>query len=262
MSTGSGEPFITLIHDGPVTEPAEEVRVPESKMEKGAVFFDAGETLVHPSPSFPELFRETCAMHGLEVDIPEVSRVTRRLMSEVEERQRNGFTFSDHPERSRRFWLDFYTRLVGELGYRGGDGLARDLYRVFSDPARYDAYPDARESLQALRERGYRLGLISNFEPWLEDLLRRLGLADFFSIMVISGREGVEKPHPRIFRIALERLGAPPGACLHVGDSPESDYRGAREAGMRAVLLDRWGRHPSFPGERISDLRELLNLLE
>lgn len=226
------------------------------------MFLDAGETLVHPIPSFPELFREVCASHGLTVDMMEVSRATRSLMAEVEERQKEGFTFSDHPEKSRRFWLDFYSRLVGELGYRGGDGLPWELYRVFSDPERYDAYPDAREAVSGLRERGFRLGLISNFEPWLEGLLARLGLADYFSVLVISGKEGIEKPHPRLFGIALERVGAHPGECLHVGDSPNSDYRGAREVGMRAVLLDRWGRHPFFPGERISDLRELLTLLD
>lgn len=226
------------------------------------MFLDAGETLVHPVPSFPELFREVCGSHGLEVDLVKVSRVTRALMSEVEERQKNGFTFSDHPERSRRFWLDFYARLVGELGYRGDDGLPRELYRVFSDPGRYDAYPDARETVVGLQERGFRLGLVSNFEPWLESLLERLGLAEHFSVLAISGKEGVEKPHPRLFEIALERLGVTPGKCLHVGDSPESDYHGARLVGMRAILLDRWGRHPSFPGERISDLRELLDLLD
>ena len=227
-----------------------------------AVFLDAGETIVHPSPSFPELFREACASHGLEVDMARVSVVTRALMAEVEERQREGFAFSDHPEKSRRFWLDFYSRLVGELGYRGDDGLAWDLYCLFSDPGRYEAYPDAREAILGLKERGYRLGLISNFEPWLEDLLQRLGLADHFSVLVISGKVGVEKPHPRLFEIAMERLGVSPGECLHVGDSPNSDYLGARAVGMDAVLLDRWGRHPSFPGRRISDLRELLALLK
>ncbi len=242
--------------------PLEEEYIPLSGKGVHAVFFDAGETLVHPVPSFPELFREVCLAHGLEVDMLQVSRVTRGLMAEVEERQREGFTFSDDPEKSRRFWLRFYARLVGELGYRGDDGLAQDLYRIFSDPERYDAYPDAREAVASLRDRGYRLGLISNFEPWLEDLLVRLGLADLFSVLVISGKEGVEKPHPRLFEIALERVGARPEECLHVGDSPNSDYRGAREVGMRAVLLDRWGRHPSFAGERISDLRELLTLLD
>lgn len=226
------------------------------------VFFDAGETLVHPVPSFPGLFTQICESYGLQVDLQVVSRTTRRLMAEVEERQRKGFTFTNHPEKSRRFWLSFYDRLVRELGYRGDDGLALALYQTFSRPEHYDAYPDARETLAGLRERGFRLGLISNFEPWLEDLLERLGLADFFTTMVISGNEEFEKPHPRLFRLALERMGADPEHSLHVGDSPVSDYAGAREVGIRALLLDRWGRHPGFEGECITDLRELLSLLD
>ena len=61
--------------------------------------------------------------------------------------------------------------------------------------------------------------------------------------------------------LALERGGIEPERSLHVGDSPISDYEGPREVGMRAVLLDRWGRFPDFEGERVADLRELPGLL-
>ncbi|MBC7247807.1 MAG: HAD-IA family hydrolase [Actinobacteria bacterium] len=226
-----------------------------------AIFFDAGETLVHPVPSFPQLFSSQCAAYGLEVDLLAVSKTTRRLMAEVEARQVKGFTFSNHPEKSRRFWLSFYGRLVRELGYEGDDGLAHALYETFSRPENYTAYQDARETLQRLADRGHRLGLISNFEPWLEDLLDELGLSGFFQVMVVSGKERYEKPHPRIYELALRRMGATAEDSLHVGDSPVSDFDGARGVGMRAVLLDRWNRFPDFRGERIESLRELPDLL-
>lgn len=226
-----------------------------------AIFFDAGETLVHPVPSFPQLFSTVCDSYGLQVDLLVVSRTTRMLMAEVEARQVKGFTFSNHPEKSRRFWLSFYGRLVRELGYVGDDGLAQSLYDTFSRPENYTAYQDAREALQCLKERGHRLGLISNFEPWLEELLDRLGLATFFEVMVVSGNERYEKPHPRIYQLALQRMGVVAEAALHVGDSPVSDFDGARRVGMRAVLLDRWNRFPDLQGERIESLRELPALL-
>ncbi len=225
------------------------------------IFFDAGETLIHPVPSFPQLFASVCADYGLEVDLLAVSRTTRKLMGEVEARQAKGYTFSNHPEKSRRFWLSFYGRLVRELGYLGGDGLAQSLYETFSSQQNYAAYQDAREVLEVLAGKGYRLGLISNFEPWLEGLLEGLGLAAFFQIMVVSGNERYEKPHPRIYELALERTGAGAEESLHVGDSPVSDFDGARKVGMRAVLLDRWNRFPDFEGERIESLRELPPLL-
>ncbi|MBC7230148.1 MAG: HAD-IA family hydrolase [Actinobacteria bacterium] len=226
------------------------------------VFFDAGETLVHPEPSFPQLFKQVCASHGLEVDLSLLPAATRCLMAGVEERQKEGYTFTNDAEESRRFWLDFYSRLVRELGGEEADGdLPLHLYRTFSDPANYTAYHDVPETLARLREEGYRLGIISNFEAWLQDLLDDLDLSRHFEVMVISGRERYEKPHPEIYALALRRAGVHARRALHVGDSPLSDYRGPREAGMRAVLLDRWGRFPDFGGERVRDLRELPELL-
>jgi len=226
------------------------------------VFFDAGETLIHPLPSFPELFLSVCAEHGLEADLDLLRISTRKLMAGVEDRQRHGYTFSNEATKSRRFWLDFYGSLVRELGYPHDDGfLPQALYHTFSDPSNYGEYHDVRETLEELRGRGLRMGLISNFEVWLEDLLEDLGLIEFLEVRVISGREEYEKPHPRIYELALERSGADPERSLHVGDSPISDYDGAREAGIRAVLLDRWGRFPDFAGERVQDLRELPELL-
>ncbi|MBN2028142.1 MAG: HAD-IA family hydrolase [Actinobacteria bacterium] len=226
------------------------------------VFFDAGETLIHPLPSFPELFLSVCAENGLEADLDHLRTTTRKLMAGVEDRQRYGYTFSNEASKSRRFWLDFYGSLVRELGYAHEDGLLPEaLYQTFSDPSNYGEYHDVRETMEEFRRRGLRMGLISNFETWLEDLLEDLGLMEFLEVLVISGREEYEKPHPRIYELALERSGADPGRSLHVGDSPISDYDGARDAGMRAVLLDRWGRFPDFEGERVQDLRELPGLL-
>jgi putative hydrolase of the HAD superfamily len=184
-------------------------------------------------------------------------------MAGVEDQQRQGYTFSNETRKSRHFWLDFYGSLVGEMGYAQEDGaLPVALYDTFSLPANYGAYHDAHETLLELRGRGLRMGLISNFEPWLEDLLSDLGMLGYLEVLVISGKESYEKPHPRIYELALERGGVQPQRALHVGDSPISDYVGARDAGMRAVLLDRWGRFPDFSGEVVRDLRELPGLLD
>ena len=227
------------------------------------VFFDAGETLVHPMPSFPQLFMEVCAEHGLEANLETLSSATRRIMAGVEERQRQGYTFSNDAGKSRRFWLDFYARLTSEMGHVREDGmLPLALYEAFSRPSAYGAYHDAHAVLRELRGRGLRMGLISNFETWLEGLLRDLGMLDYLEVLVISGQEAYEKPHPRIYELALQRAGVPPYAALHVGDSPVTDYDGARAAGMRAVLLDRWGRFPHFEGEMVKSLGELPALLD
>lgn len=107
----------------------------------------------------------------------------------------------------------------------------RDAWRVF---------PDVLPLLRSLRERGYRLGLLTNgAESQQLDKLARTGLDEAFDAVCVSERIGVQKPDQRAFTLLAERLGVDPQACVFVGDDPEKDVRGARRAGMHAVLVDR-----------------------
>jgi putative hydrolase of the HAD superfamily len=136
------------------------------------------------------------------------------------------------------------------------------LYAAFTDRTNYASFDDVRAALTALRDAGVRLGVISNYEAWLEDLLRDLELTSLLSVRVVSGVEGVEKPDPAIFNLALERIGLPAGDVVYVGDVPDFDIEPAAAVGMFPVLIDRRGRHPDFAGPRVRDLRELPALLE
>jgi putative hydrolase of the HAD superfamily len=85
----------------------------------------------------------------------------------------------------------------------------------------------------------YRLGLVSNFThpPALEQILVRVGLDPFFEPIVISGRLGVRKPHPAIFRELTRLLAVTPDETVFVGDELQADIVGARKAGMRTVWM-------------------------
>jgi putative hydrolase of the HAD superfamily len=131
------------------------------------------------------------------------------------------------------------------------------LYDEFIKYETYRLYPDVLPALEALRERGVALGIISNWEGWLESLLLHLQIRDFFATTTISGHHGVEKPDPRIFELALRGLGVAPAEAAHVGDSVPHDVEGARRAGLLPVLIDRHGAHGRREYLRIADLREL-----
>ncbi len=228
------------------------------------IFFDAGDTLVHPYPSFPGLFKQICAEHGLEVDGDRVPAVAGALLAGFTDKQRAGWTFSADPVVSKAFWYDFYGAALRELGADvNTDKLVTALYTDFSDPANYQVFPDVKPCLDDLQAQGYTLGIISNFEPWLEVLLHELGLHDYFEPVIISGVVGVEKPHPRIFELALAEAGTEADKAAHVGDSMTSDVEGAQEAGLTPVLIDRHDRYDDSEGIlRIEDLRELSTLLD
>ncbi len=124
-----------------------------------------------------------------------------------------------------------------------------------------DVLPGVRESLARFRRAGLRLAVVSNANGTVRLLLGRLGLLDAFEAVLDSAVEGVEKPDPRLFRLALERLGAQPAEAVHVGDLYYVDVVGARAAGLRAVLLDERGRWPQADCPRIASLLELADHL-
>lgn len=232
------------------------------------VFFDAGETLLRPHPSFSELFASTSRAYGVEVSPEDVHRVQSEMaphlvdLVEDAEAEENlsykGSSLSE--EESERFWMHLYRRLLRALGIED-EGLARALFDVFSSSASYKLFDDVLPTLDAVSAAGYRMGLISNFERWLEQMLVDLEVGHHFEPSIISGIVGIEKPDPAIYELALERAGVAPENAVHVGDSPEMDVRPAASIGIQGILLDRAGRYPGAKNHRISSLEELPPLL-
>jgi putative hydrolase of the HAD superfamily len=93
------------------------------------------------------------------------------------------------------------------------------------------------ESLGRLRSAGLRLGVVSNSDGRVEQALQAAGLIDYFDVVVDSHQLGIEKPDPRIFRVALDALSVRPDEAIYIGDLYEVDVMGAQSAGIEAVLL-------------------------
>jgi putative hydrolase of the HAD superfamily len=227
-----------------------------------AVFFDVGETLVHPFPSFPALFAQVVEREGHRVLPEDVHRASRAVTERFSQASRDGERWTTSPERSRAFWDSVYELMLETLGLPSGDGLRDTLYEAFTDRANYALFDDVRPALERLTSEGYALGLISNFEAWLDDLLADLDVREVFTVRVISGIEGVEKPDPRIYRLALERAGVEAREAAYVGDNPEFDVGPPAALGMFPVLIDRRGRHAQHVGTRITDMAELPEVLD
>jgi len=120
---------------------------------------------------------------------------------------------------------------------------------------------DVVPTLARLRALGLRLVVVSNANGRLAFLMERLGLAPAFDVMLDSHVEGVEKPDPRLFRIALERSRGRAETTLHVGDLYHVDVAGARAAGLRAVLFDAADLYPEADCPRVRSLTELADRL-
>lgn len=226
------------------------------------VFLDAGETILHPHPSFAELFATVAGDNGHDIAVEDLRRVQEQLAPHlVDLAEDTGVADpSLSADASRAFWSFLYRRLLEELGVRD-EGLVAKLYATFSSASSYALFDDVLPTLGELHDSGYRLGLISNFEQWLQEMLIELEVGHLFDIAVISGVEGVEKPDPAIYELALERASVDPANAVHVGDSPGMDVVPATSVGMHAVLLDRLDRYPQADGLKVSSLEELTGLI-
>ena len=131
------------------------------------------------------------------------------------------------------------------------------LAPLLVDSLRFRLFHDVVPALDALAAAGLRLGVVSNWDCSLPGVLEDLGIAGRFDVVAASATAGAAKPDPAIFHVALEAVGAAPGAALHCGDLPNADCAGARAAGIRAVLIDRRGAHPEGRCPRIASLAEL-----
>lgn len=208
-------------------------------------------TLLH-CPRRAEIHAEVLRRHGLPTSasavrerLPMVWQDMACLTRDLRDRH------THFPGGERAFWHRSLARLCRYLDLAEPSRFASaELWNRFAHADAWSVFPDVPDALTTLRAAGLRLGVIGNWDHRLPRLLDELGLR--FDAVIYSAACGVEKPHPRIFRSCLERLGvADPRRAIHIGDRMLEDVEGAEAIGMRALRVER-------VGERDLDLAHLL----
>lgn len=229
------------------------------------LFLDAGNTLV--SVDFVWVAREL-ATRGLEADPEALRRAEAAARPGLSERLADGR--STEGEDAFVLYLRGVLERLPPTGEGGGAerlaALAAELAPVLRVPGHADrlwraVIPGVPAALATFRELGLRVAVVSNSDGSVERGLAGVGLGDFFDAVVDSAVVGAEKPDARIFRHALERMGAAPERTLHVGDLYHADVRGARAAGVHPLLLDPFDDWPAPDCERLPDLLALATRL-
>jgi putative hydrolase of the HAD superfamily len=225
---------------------------------KPFLFFDVGGTLLHYRPSFAAALAEAARPLGVVVDEPSCESALDAARSAAGE----GPDAVDLAE-NLRWWTAFFAEFARRVGCEDCGAATEALVEMHREGALQRPAPDTIPTLEALVTAGHRLGIISNWDDTLVPILRRHDIAGFFDVVVVSSEVGVAKPHPAIFRAALEAAGVAPEAAVLVGDDAETDLAGARAAGIRPVMLARRDRDDAAPGvETITSLAEILALPE
>ncbi len=219
------------------------------------VFFDAGGVLVTPNW---DRVSAALAAHGVAV------RADALLAADPLVRRDIDLGLGGAASDRQRGWLYFSLILerCGVARSAGTDAALDDLQAYHSTHNLWERVPGGvRETLVELRGTGLKLVVVSNANGRLKALFERLDLARHFDVMLDSAEEGVEKPDPRLFELALARSASRPERTVHVGDLFHVDVEGARSAGVEGILLDPHDLYAGYDCTRIKDLRELPELL-
>ncbi len=224
------------------------------------IFFDAGNTLLRVHPSIGEIYSEAAKEFGANLKPEAIEASFQALWTTTAPLVSNeGHRLSYEKERD---WWKYIVRQVFQnlMEFEDFDRFFDVLYFRFERTDSWRLYDDAVYVLQHLKARGFKLAIVSNWDSRLPLLVDQLGISHFFEAIVVSALVGYEKPHPTIFRIALQQTGLEPQEVLYIGDDPYLDYQGAKKTGLNALHLDRNDRFPHH-AERISSLHEIVTLL-
>lgn len=230
-----------------------------------AVLFDFGGTLYDYGSLVPgeaESLLQLCEWAGVRAELDDIRRAHREAMRRV---------FREYLPRGYYLHRDlFRDAVIGML--RAFDVTPDDAHLERYRALQWERHQrDLRlrdgvlETLQALRDRGLHVGMVSNIdEDQLEHLVAAAGVRPYFDSLLSSERAGACKPAPAIFTEALRRAGCAPAEALFVGDTLAQDVAGAKRMGMRAALI--WHREDITPpaGEVQPDhvIRRIPELLE
>lgn len=200
---------------------------------KTFIWFDLGYTLLYLKRE--SLFKEVTAEMGITLSpekIAEAFHTTDKLF------------MREYPQvlgTDKRTYMPWYFgHLLYILKIKLDLCILSDRWeKVMKNPLEvWYPFPETENTLKLLKEKGYRLGIISNWDKSARSILEKYHLKDFFDTIVISSEAGCEKPSAEIFTIALEEAGVSPEESLYVGDNYYDDAIGSRKAGIDVIILN------------------------
>lgn len=232
-------------------------------MNYSLLIFDVGGTLIHFNHvRVAQYYAAAAAKRGVLLPAKRIDAMLTQLERELPNLSKQR-ALSLEKEFGKSFWDDFYAEGFRRLGIV--DDMSQAVAQIRERFMRGEfeiPFEDARPALEELSAREVPMGIVSNFSPNLEDVLREQDLHRYFQFFIVSAIAGVEKPDPKIFDLAVITADHPREKIAYVGDSVYHDMDGAHAAGIAGILVDRAGLYRDYAGARIASLSELLSFVQ
>lgn len=218
------------------------------------ITFDAGNTLIRLSRPVGATYADVAKRFGADLNPADLEHGFRTAWKTV---PRLPDVPGPRTDDGKSWWRDVVARTFETAGAKVEpfNDFFDAVYQEFALPGIWRLEPGAGDLLQDLHVAGFRLGIISNFDLRLYEILKHVSVYDLFEQIIVSSQVGADKPSPRIFEEALRRFAVEPAELLHVGDDELVDGEGTRALDIQNFIL-------GFAGSGLNGLRERLGLPE
>ena len=227
------------------------------------IFLDAAGTLFHVKGSVGEAYLSLARKYGVTADHDTIQQAFVQAFEAAPPPVFAGQDPKEIKACERLWWFDVVHHVFYRVGmFEGFDEYFEEIFSYFSRPDAWELYEDTVWTLAELAAREIELGIVSNFDSRLYEILIGLDIDRFFESVTLSSFAGAAKPSPTIFQRALRKHGVTAGDALHIGNSLRDDARAAAAAGLQGVFLDREGREAIPPDVvAIKSLGDVLTLV-
>ncbi len=207
-------------------------------MKYKVILFDVGGTLIHPYPSVGAVYSQAGKKFGIEMSEDTASQSFFSAWKTVRKSWKSPLCYGTGVDDARKFWMEIvFNTFSSYNGSHDMNGLFDYLFNLFSYPEVWSVDEEVYDVLSKLKKENYILGILSNWDFRLPELLKSLKLSVLFDYQFISYAVGLEKPDIRIFHHVLEQLKKDPQDVLYIGNDYEDDYLPSQKMNMDCYLL-------------------------
>jgi putative hydrolase of the HAD superfamily len=207
------------------------------------IFFDAVGTLFGIKGSVGEIYGEIASKYGVIVSSQQLNHAFSKAFAQASPLAFERLDPLVIPQQEYQWWYEIVKSTFEQVDvlnkFKNFELFFQELYVYFATKKPWEVYIDTVNTLEKWQQNKVELGIVSNFDTRIYQVLELLKIKSYFTSITISSEVGSAKPNPIIFKTALAKHNCSPEQAWHIGDSLSEDYQGAKSVGIKAFLLER-----------------------
>ena len=209
---------------------------------KQIVLFDFDGTLGYMSPSHKTLYQQAIEEFDINLEKNAIQNmpIKNAWLKWTTDQGIEHLSESQSSSKYKKLRKDIHAERLKKIGiFNFIDDISERIYELESNQKFYYLYDDVIDALKYLKSKNIKMGIVSNHLWNLDKIVNSLKIANFFDIILSSAQAGYRKPHPSIYKLAIEKIQMSADTALFIGNDFEDDYDGPKKIGIDAILINR-----------------------